>query len=267
MMNVFLPFIPFYITDIIAEIIGTMIYLSGNWRKKAITDNLRKIGIERKSSKATFINMVSNYFDFIRFYYVKKEWLASITDYSDCKPFINAKDRRIMLVTGHFGNWDVAGLFANMLGMKFISIAELKGVGEENYKIMKRMRERNGLIILALEDPFVALKLEKYVNKGYSPVLLIDRDITDTGFVVNYGNESAKVPKGAFYFAKKFTSHVYAAGFILVKSKKFRYKIVVKEVGYVGNINNGVQSGIDALISLIKDYPDQWFAFDVNWEE
>ena len=103
-MTVLISQLSFSVTDAIAYIAGSLIYYSRNWRVEAIRENLRRAGIETPV-RMTFVNMTVNLFDFLRFYYTKRSYLSSIT--LNKYPF-SLIDKRMMIVTGHFGNWELA---------------------------------------------------------------------------------------------------------------------------------------------------------------
>ncbi len=264
LLTVFIPYISFLIIDMFSEIIGSLIYFSGNWRINTMQNNLATINAENGNIRKTFVNMIANYCDFIRFYYVKRTILGKLTQ---IKPAIVPEtDERFILLTGHFGNWELGGLFITYCGYKMVTIAESTGPGEKMYQLFANMRSRENLKILRLEDPAIAQLLNESIDKGLNPALLLDRDITRTGISVQMGNRKALIPKGPYFFSKKHLLPMQLGIFFRIKHKKYRYTTSIVPVKTVFNMKSDAQEAINSFIEIIKLNPYEWFAFDINWE-
>ena len=266
LMTVIMPFISFTVIDFISEIIGMMIYLSNNWRIKAIDDNLKAIGAKNYKTEKIFVNMVKNHFELLKMYRMTKNELNRLTEVTQSGD-IRKHDKDSFILTGHCGNWDAAPQLVFASGMKSCTIAEYKNVGKEMYKILEMFRGRRGMLVFPLEDISTPIKLRDSYKDGYTPFLVIDRDITKTGVSVKVGSRNLKIPKGPFFFAKKFNSKIVTGAFFRNKSERFRFKIVLDEIGRIESVEEGAQKSIDSLFEIIKTEPEQWFAFDLNWEK
>jgi len=128
------------------------------------------------------------------------------------------------------------------------------------------MRGKTGMKVLRLEDKFVAVKMERYIKKGYSPVLLIDRDITDSGLSLKFGIANASVPKGAYYFSKRYGIPILIASYVRIKNPRYRYKVICAIENPVQNRKEASESVISKFIEIVKQYPNEWTAFDMRWE-
>ncbi|MDY6788189.1 MAG: lysophospholipid acyltransferase family protein [candidate division WOR-3 bacterium] len=262
-MTVLIPQLSFSVTDTIAYIAGSAIYYSRNWRVKTIRENLRRAGIETPV-KMTFVNMTVNLFDFLRFYYTKRAYLSRITLN---KYPISLIDKHMMIVTGHFGNWELAGLYITYLGKKMITVAESEGPGERMYQFYSNMRSAENMIVLKLEDKTTPFKIDHYLKNGYSGVLLADRDISRSGVDVDFNSYTARVPKGPYYFAKRYSLPLYLGTMYRYHDKKYRYKCYIENIPKTDNMRVDAQRTIEKFIEHIKTAPNEWFAYDMNWED
>ena len=265
-MNVIMPFVSFSVIDFVSEIIGRIFYISKNWRIKAIQENLEAIGAKNFRTERVFENMIKNHFELLKLHRMSKTKLIEITEGYDHNEFEKYR-RNNFILTGHCGNWDIAPIFISAIKMKSCTIAEYKNVGERMYEILKIFRGKHGMIVFPLEDVSTPIKLRDSYRAGYTQFLLIDRDITRIGIPVKVGNKILKIPKGPFYFANKFSSNIAIGTFIRNKSKRYRFKITIRDLGKIDNMESGAQKAIDSLFDLIRTNPEQWFAFDLNWEK
>ncbi len=264
-MSLFLYFIPFEIIDFISFFVGNLIYISNNWRIKSIRENLLKIGITDFNLRKIFINMVRNHLDLLKFYFDKRKKLLQITDLENVDLERLKKDKYILL-TAHYGNWELAGAFFGSLVKKTVSVAEFKGVGDIRYKTLLKFRSRTGMRILPLEELSTVFEIEKYIEKGYITVLLFDRDINDTGMLCEIDGVKLYIPKGPFYFSKKFDLDILLGVFFYVKNKKYRYSVKLVKIDRVENLKKYAENGLKELKKIIQGNPEEWFAFLVRWE-
>lgn len=264
-MSVFLFFVPFEVIDLISLVIGNIIFLSKNWRVKSISDNLIRIGIENFDVKEVFINMTRNHLDLLKFYYTDKNYLFQITDCSEVD-LEEIQKGKYILVTAHYGNWELAGMLFGFLVKKSVTVAELEGVGEKRYEILKRFRGRTGMKVLPLEETSTGALLEDHIQKGYIPVLLFDRDINKSGSLSEFGKAKVFIPKGPFYFSKKYSRKILLGVFFYEKNKRYRYKIRASEIERDENLRRYSNNGLNALYKVIENKPEEWFAFSMRWE-
>lgn len=264
--SIFLPFIPYYATDFIGNFCGRIIDASGNWRREALQKNSENAGIGPVDTKEVFSNMMVNYLDFYRSFYQNKKELMRISDDEAFRADGVNLNSQFILATGHFGNWELAGVFINILRGKFVTVAESRGPGEKMFNLMRTLRGRTGMAVLRLEDGYVALKMERFIKKGYSPVLLADRDINENGMKVKFGNAYASVPKGIYYFSKMYSLPVMIAGYVRIKDARYRYRVLCSMVKPEGGTRELSASVAGKLVEMINGYPEEWTAFDMKWE-
>ena len=265
-LNVILPFVPYYIIDFIGKISGTAIYRSNNWRTSALLKNAENAGIGEVLPEEVFQNMVINFLDFFKSTYLNKKYLQKISDNCAFNSIGFDLNQQFILATGHLGNWDLAGVYIGSIRGNFVTVAESKGPGERLFKLFSKMRGKTGMKVLRLEDQFVAVKMEKYIKLGYSPVLLIDRDIAESGINLTFGNAKASVPKGAYYFSKRYGIPILIAGYVRIKDLRYRYKVICAVESPVQNSREASESVINKFVKIVKQYPNEWTAFDMRWE-
>lgn len=106
-----------------------------------------------------------------------------------------SQGRGAVIVSGHMGNWDIAGAWAAQRYGAVTSVAEqLKP--EKLFDQFLRYRESLGIEVLSLNDPLVMRSLIRRLREGRLVALLGDRDLTDSGILVDFFGGKASFPGG-----------------------------------------------------------------------
>ena len=105
-----------------------------------------------------------------------------------------ASKRGVIIAVPHAGNWDHAGAYFSVRGLKVISVAEhLKP--DRLFRRFLKHRESIGLRILDL-DAGVMGELRSFLNQGELVALVADRDLSKSGIDVNFFGARARMPAG-----------------------------------------------------------------------
>lgn len=265
LLTVLLPFIPYYITDMIAKAAGILMYSAGNWRIQAVRGNMENLGIEVYDERSVFVNQTASLLDFLRMYYLGFNRIRHITMEPDIADML--KERPILLVSAHYGCWELAGLYISHIFGQMFTVAESAGPGMKEYRIYEKLRSVTGMKILRLEDKELGRNMDNLISSGYSPVLMTDRDYTHTGVKTRMGLADLSMPKGPYFFAKKYGLPLYFGLLYRVKHKRFRYKADIRRIGNCSDIRHGAQQVADDLFSIISSRPEYWYAYEAYWGE
>ncbi|MGB8651515.1 MAG: phosphatidylinositol mannoside acyltransferase [Mycobacteriales bacterium] len=108
-----------------------------------------------------------------------------------------ASGRGTVMALSHSGNWDMAGAWAGLSGIRFTTVAErLKP--ESVFEKFVAFRESLGMEVLPLtggERPPYEVLTER-LRAGGSVCLLADRDLTPRGIDVEFFGATARMPAG-----------------------------------------------------------------------
>ncbi|MCD6418993.1 lysophospholipid acyltransferase family protein [bacterium] len=167
-----------------------------------------------------------------------------------------------ILVTGHFGSWELFGAALSCAGY---GIDFLVGTQKNLLvdRLMNKMREQMGIGIIhigiAARGVLKALKSKRMV------AMLSDQDAGKSGIVVNFFGHPASTPAGAAIFALK-TKCPIVAGYIV------RQDDGIHHIGYVRKVAPPEPSGEDEkdvhrltqffteiLEEGIRKHPEQYF--------
>jgi len=107
-------------------------------------------------------------------------------------------DRPVLLVTGHFGNWELSGVLMGLLGFPSYAIARpLDNTFLDAW--FRRWRQQNGQKIIAKKGEFDLI--EEALRKGGSLATLGDQDAGSRGMFVNFFNRPASTHKAVALLA------------------------------------------------------------------
>lgn len=178
------------------------------------------------------------------------------------------KGKGAILVTGHFGSWELMGAAISKSGYPTDFL-----VGEQHNTliddVMNDYRQLMGIGIIkmgvAAKGVIKALKSNRFV------AMLSDQDAGGDGTIVNFFGMPASTPKGPAAFAIKTGAPIVTGG--IIRDKTGAQKIKVEEPIYLetsGNKEEDIQKLTQIYTSILEDYirkyPDHWFWPHRRWK-
>ena len=173
-----------------------------------------------------------------------------------------------ILVTGHFGNWELMGAAASQRGYPIdFLVGEQHNVLVDN--LMNDYRRSMGIGIIkmgaAAKGVIRALKNNRFV------AMLSDQDAGSDGTVVEFFGRPASTPKGPAAFALKMDVPIVMA-FIIRESAR-RQKVIVEKAIFgektsdkQEDIRKLTQAYTRLLEEYVRKYPDHWFWPHRRWK-
>jgi KDO2-lipid IV(A) lauroyltransferase len=187
------------------------------------------------------------------------------------EPVFRARDEGtgIIFALPHTGNWEVAGLIADEIGVRALAVAE----DLPNPRITDwflRVRNSVGIDVVLTSDSSKQSKLVRTLKAGGTIALLADRDILGSGHNVEFFGEVTRMPSGPAALA------VLTGAALIPVSAEFQegagHRLVVRdpiEIPDVGDRKEKVAAVAEALAreleDLIRSVPPQWHLFQPNW--
>jgi Kdo2-lipid IVA lauroyltransferase/acyltransferase len=123
-------------------------------------------------------------------------------------------DRPALIVSSHFGNWEMAGYVTGAMGFKTFAIAR---VLDNPYleRFVLRLRQSTGQTIIAKKDDFD--RLEAVMAGGAKVSTLADQDAGPKGVFVDFFGRPASTHKAVALMAIEFGAVVVVTGVPRVK--------------------------------------------------
>ena len=182
------------------------------------------------------------------------------------------ESRPLLIVTAHFGNWEMAGFALGALGFRTYAIARvLDNPHLEEY--LKHFRQKTGQTIIAKKDDFD--RLSDVLKAGGKVATLGDQDAGTRGVFINFFNRPASAHKAVALMAIEFDAVMVVSGVPRIGDRKgqSRFSIDCEEVidprEYAtrgGAIKAITQRYHDALERMIRRHPEQYFWLHRRWK-
>jgi KDO2-lipid IV(A) lauroyltransferase len=182
-------------------------------------------------------------------------------------------DRPVLIVCGHFGNWELAGYALGLFGFSTFAIAR---VLDNPYleKFLKQFRQRTGQTIIAKKDDFD--RLNAVMQAGGKVATLADQDAGPKGVFVRFFGRPASAHKAVAIMALEFDAMMLVTGTPRIgpiELGRMHYAIDCEDVidprdyqGQPDAVKAITQRYHDALERLIRRYPEQYFWLHRRWK-
>ena len=177
--------------------------------------------------------------------------------------------RPLLIVTGHFGNWEMAGFALGALGFRTYAIARVLD-NPHLERFLLRFRQATGQTIIAKKDDFD--RLTDVMRAGGKVATVADQDAGKRGVFVDFLGRPASAHKAVAIMALEFDAELAVVGVPRV-GPGMRFEIVcadridVRE--YAGDpaaVKAITQRYHAALERLVRAYPEQYFWLHRRWK-
>jgi KDO2-lipid IV(A) lauroyltransferase len=177
--------------------------------------------------------------------------------------------RPLLIVTGHFGNWEMAGFALGLLGFKTYAVARVLD-NPHLERFLKQFRQKTGQKILAKKGDFDMM--QELLEQGAVIATLADQDAGPKGMFVNYFGRPASTYKSMALMAIEYNVPILVIGVPKV-GEPMRYQVVA--VDYIEPSEYAkrpdamkalTQRFTSSLESIVRRYPEQYFWLHRRWK-
>jgi Kdo2-lipid IVA lauroyltransferase/acyltransferase len=178
-------------------------------------------------------------------------------------------DRPLLIVTGHFGNWEIAGYALGLLGFRTYAIARTL---DNPYveKFLRQFRERTGQKLLAKKGDFD--QMQEILEEGGVIATLADQDAGQRGLYVDFFGRPASTHKAIALMALEYQVPLVVVTVPNV-GKPLDYSIRLQELirpEEYANRPNAVKTLTERFTSAlergIRQAPEQYFWLHRRWK-
>jgi len=165
---------------------------------------------------------------------------------------VMAKGKGAVLVTGHIGNWELAGAYVAARGIPLDAI--VRGMANPLFEAyINRTRETMGMTVV--HDSEAVRRTPRSLRAGRAVAFVADQGVKGLAstFVPFFGRP-AKTPRGAAVFALRFDVPVVFV--VALRQPNGRYRIVVEriEAPQTGDRDRDV----DAIVARFTEHLEKW---------
>ncbi|GAB6099440.1 hypothetical protein JCM16358_13190 [Halanaerocella petrolearia] len=176
------------------------------------------------------------------------------------------QEQGVVLFTGHFGNWELLGVYLSWLGYPVNAIArEYKNslINKEVWQI----RESQGATVFNKDQVKSAFKA---LLKKELLLILGDQDAHGDGEFVQFFHRLASTPKGPVVLAQKAQGLILPV--YLVREGPGKYRLFIEEPLEIAKEAKAeereevLQKLTTSLEEKIREYPEQWLWLHRRWK-
>jgi Kdo2-lipid IVA lauroyltransferase/acyltransferase len=175
--------------------------------------------------------------------------------------------RPVLCVTGHFGNWELAGYMLGLLGVQAHAIARPL---DNPYldAFVRSFRERTGQKLLAKRGDFA--NMQRLLDDGGMLATLGDQDAGQRGLFVDFFGRPASTHKAIALLAIEHKVPMIVCGMPRIAGKYHLWALdVIYPEDYVNHadpIRAITQRFTTDLETLIREAPEQYFWLHRRWK-
>lgn len=180
-----------------------------------------------------------------------------------------AVGKGVLVTTGHYGNWDIAGVVVAVNTPLYILVEDLKD--EKLNHLVQEQRRAFGMIVLPIENGF--RQFVRLLRQGEVVATPIDRPLApNEGIPVRFFDRTAYVPRALGALAVKLGC-VIQPGFcwyvdgMQFQVRAFPMRIIERTGNDEADTIAATQIMFDALETMIRHDPTQWYMFRQFWPD
>ena len=163
-----------------------------------------------------------------------------------------AQGKGIVFVTGHIGNWELAGAYVAARGIPVDAIA--RGMANPlTDEYVTRVREATGMVIV--HDSEAVRRTPRSLRAGRGVAFIADQGVLGLAstFVPFFGRP-AKTPRGAAVFALRFEVPVIFV--VALRKPNGRFRIIVERIEATRTAN--MDRDVDAIVATFTQRLESW---------
>jgi lauroyl/myristoyl acyltransferase len=247
----------------------------------AVSDNLRAVFPEASGAQLqrhaleTYRSYAYSTIDFLRAVSADEQQARATFDIrpEDRATFegVLARGKGALLVTGHYGSWEIGGLLMRVLGLPITVVAMLEADPEVN-RLRREARAQMGVDVLEVRQTLeTALQIRRLLGENRLVAMLIDRHLgRDRAQVTHFGRPA--------YFLQTPALMAYLSGAPLIpcfleRTGPGRFRTfaaepidVDRQLGRDEAIRRATQRVADAIEARVRVNPHAWYHFYRYWD-
>ena len=182
-----------------------------------------------------------------------------------------AEGKGVVMVTGHFGNWELLGASLALHGYPILSIARKQNNGAMD-KLINEFREMPGQKIAYNQGKNELLSISRMLKEKNCLGILFDQDTNDDGVATDIFGKKCVVPYGAAALSRMYGAPILPI--FLHNNEDGTCTAVIHEVLHAPKTKDKQQDFYNVtrqmLIVLeqeIIEHPEMWFWVHDRWKD
>ena len=179
-------------------------------------------------------------------------------------------DRPVLLVTAHYGNWEVAGYVTGLVGLRTFAIARDLD-NPHLHRFFEKFRQKTGQTILGKSNDFD--RITAALQAGGKVATLGDQDAGPRGLFVEFFGRPASTHKAVALLSLQHDAPMVVLGIPRV-GWPMRFNIEIEDIvdprEYSARQGNSVRAMTErftkAIERMVRRHPEQYFWLHRRWK-
>ena len=256
----------------VADFISTVKLAWPSKDKKIVAENLFPVLGDKNRARQCASRVVRNFsyylVDFLRFgkinpAFVRKYVTIEGRDYLD---ELVSRNKKIILITAHLGNYELGGAVISSLGYKLCVLA----LPHRDRRVNAFFNaQRNACGVDVAQTGAGVKKCLKALNKGAIIAMVGDKNFFGQGSRVGMFGQQCVMPRGPV--AISLRTGAYILPVLSVREGKYNYRFIFSAPlspyggGQIKSETMLMGECARVLSEFISRYPDQWYMFEPYW--
>jgi len=246
-------------------------------RREVVEGNLRIAFPERsdrwraETARASYVHLAREALSTVRLSHLGPEGIRERADFTGWEEIraAHALGRGVILLTGHFGNWEMGAAAVAARGVPVHGIVRR----QSNMRVDRRfaaMRRRFGVGTIDAGD--ATRGVTRGLRAGHVLGFVGDQDAREAGIWVPFFGRWTSTFRGAAVFALRKDVPVFFCACRRLPGSRPTYRVETKPLGVLrtGNLETDTRRLIEAfsgsLEEVIRRHPDQYFWVHRRWK-
>lgn len=278
LLGLVVPLIPPGLGYSVATRLGDFFYHLDRGARTNICDNVTHIleGCHKATDdretivRGVFRSMAKNYYDLFRvptLSLAEIDRLVKVEGREHVEQALS-KGKGLILVSAHFGNTDIVAQVVLLWETPVVGPAEhLKP--EALFQYICGLRADKGFRLIPIDGPL--RELFRALQRNEIVVLAADRDITESGIVVDFFGASARLPDGYAQLSLRTGAPIITGFSQRLPDNTFVAHLEPPlELEVTGDRDRDVRAGVEKVVAImeryIREHPEQWVMSVPLWQ-
>jgi len=264
----------------LADITGNFVYVFLPYRRATMRDNLKRAFPEstarwrRRIIRKCYVHFARVYFDFFPLFEASDTQLDAMVECCDLNILHNALARRrgVVLVSFHFGNWEVCGDWFRRHNYQIAVVAKkMKNHLVDRMIFDARSQSGRNKEQIFYKSKANSPRIWKYLRDENILYLVADQDARRDGIFVKFFDQWSSSHRGPALFALRQKAPLIAASCLM--NTKGKYVIRLKELNteVPSENKNDPVAWLTQQIAIyfeeqIRKCPEQYYWFHRRWK-
>ena len=259
----------------LGRLFGAIAYIANYKRARIAYSNMRAAFCEEKDPseirrivKHLYRNFGETLVEVLRIPKVDKAYIEKYVRTENRDNFNNAlsKGRGMILLTGHFGNWELSSITSALSGYPLLVLAREQKMTRLN-DALNAYRESKGCRVV--KKGMAAREIYEHLEKGGIVGMLTDQDAGKKGAFINFFGRPTSTPRGAFTLSRKTGAVIIPSFMVRVKGAYHRLflesPVEIQDSDELG-VLKAMKKFASILETYIRRYPEQWLWLHKRWK-